>query len=75
MTWDYDKKNYRKQAKKDPIWKLERLINYGLNGQKIKKNLLIKYLPELKIPPNRKAFLQLLIDDKKHPHTRSKKRT
>lgn len=74
MTWDYDKKNYKKQEKKDPIWKLERMINYGLNGKKLSRAALIAHLPKLKIPPNRKAFLQLLINDKKHPHVGSKKR-
>ena len=72
--WDYHKKNSAKQAKSDPVWKLERLINYGLEGAKLDRKLLEKHLPELNIPPNRKAFLQLLIDEKKHSHVRSKKR-
>lgn len=67
MTWDYQKTEYEKQAKTDPLWRLERLINYGLNaneGEKIDKELLEKYLPQLKIPENRRDFLELLLWDK-----------
>lgn len=65
MAWDYDEKEYKKQAKADPVWHLERLINYGLGKEKIDKNLLIKYFDKLKIPENRKAFLELILWDKK----------
>ncbi|OGC03642.1 hypothetical protein A2276_07225 [candidate division WOR-1 bacterium RIFOXYA12_FULL_43_27] len=64
MIWDYKETEYKKQAKADPIWHLERLINYGLNGEKINKELLKKYLPQLKIPENRKNFLELLLWNK-----------
>ncbi|MDO8512315.1 MAG: hypothetical protein Q7S57_03510 [bacterium] len=65
MTWDYDKNEYEKQATADPVWHLERLINYGLNGEKINRELLKKHLPELKIPQNRRDFLELLLWNKK----------
>lgn len=65
MTWDYTKEEYEKQAAADPVWRLERLINYGLNGEKINRELLKKYLPELKIPQNRRDFLELLLWNKK----------
>ncbi|MFH1838571.1 MAG: hypothetical protein ABH808_03720 [Candidatus Kuenenbacteria bacterium] len=61
MTWDYKQKEFNKQAKADPVWYLERLINYGLNGQKIDKEILKKYLPILKIPENRRIFLELFL--------------
>lgn len=64
MTWDYQKIEYKKQAKADPIWHLERLVNYGLNGQKIDRELLKKYFSHLKIPPNRRDFLELLLWNK-----------
>lgn len=65
MTWDYTKTEYEKQAKADPKWHLERLINYGLNGEKIPHLLLEKHLSELKIPENRRTFLELLLWNKK----------
>ncbi|MBU1159676.1 hypothetical protein KKD04_00650 [Patescibacteria group bacterium] len=37
MPWDYNEKEYKKQAKNDPIWHLERLINYGLGNEKLDK--------------------------------------
>ena len=64
MPWDYSKTEYDKQAKSDPIWHLERLINYGLNGEKINKETLKKYFHQLKIPQNRRDFLELLLWDK-----------
>lgn len=64
MAWDYTKTEYNKQAKADPVWHLERLINYGLNGDKINARELKKYLPYLRIPQNRRAFLELLLWNK-----------
>ena len=61
MSWDYPTKNYRQQAKRDPQWKLERAINYGLQGKKLDRELLKIYLPRLRIPENRRAFLKLLL--------------
>jgi len=39
MTWDYNQTEYQKQAKADPKWHLERLINYNLNGEKLEAGL------------------------------------
>ena len=61
MTWDYSKKDYRKQAKADPVWKLERFINYGAPKMKLRLSELKKMLPSLRIPEDRRAFLSLLI--------------
>ena len=66
MTWDYDKTEYQKQAQANPKWHLERQINYGLGDSKIDRNVLEKYLAELNIPEDRRAFLELLIWDKKY---------
>lgn len=64
MTWDYTAENFQKQAKADPAWYLERVINYGLHGTKIQRRLLAQYLPQLNIPPERRAFLELLLWNK-----------
>jgi hypothetical protein len=72
MPWDYTAKAYKKQAKSDPVWALERQILYGDGKTKIKKELLKKYLHRLRIPPQQKLFLQLLIDEKKSSHARTK---
>lgn len=65
MTWDYNTTEYQKQAKADPKWHLERLINYGLGDEKIDKKMLEKYLSELNISDDRRAFFELLIWNKK----------
>lgn len=65
MPWDYKKNDYKKQAKNDPVWHLERLINYGLGEEKIDKKLLKKHFKKLKIPENRRRFLELLLWKKK----------
>lgn len=42
-------------------WMLERMILYGLNGKKLNATLLRKHLPHLKIPPEHRHFLTLLL--------------
>ncbi len=64
MTWDYTKTEYEKQAKADPVWHLERIINHGFGKEKIDPKLLEKYLDKLKIPEDRRAFLELLLWNK-----------
>lgn len=61
MVWDYTKKEYQKQTTRNPVWHLERLINYSSNGEKIDRKLLEKYLPKLKISSDSRAFLELLL--------------
>lgn len=65
MTWDYEKTEYEKQARADEKWRLERLINYGLGGEKLKRATLEKHLGELNIPEERRDFLELILWDKK----------
>lgn len=64
MPWDYAKIAYQKQADADARWRLERLINYGLGGEKLDPEALKKYLPQLDIPEDRRAFLELLLWNK-----------
>lgn len=65
MPWDYTTTEYRKQARTDPQWHLERLINYGLGDEKLDAKALAKHLPKLNIPEDRRAFLELLLWDRK----------
>jgi hypothetical protein len=61
MPWDYNQQEYEKQTASDECYHLERLINYGLNGEKLPRVLLEKHLLELNIPEDRRAFLKLLL--------------
>jgi hypothetical protein len=64
MPWEYDQKEYDKQAAADPVWKLERQICYGRPGEKLDPLELKQYWPRLKIPSNRRTFLALLLWDR-----------
>jgi len=58
--WDYD----RKTVKKTPRtirWQLERMINFGTQGKKIKKALLRKEFPFLRIDPKKREFLKFIL--------------
>lgn len=47
------------------IWKLERLINYGLDNEKINRKDLINYWDKIKIQEDKRKFLVLLLWNKK----------
>lgn len=63
MAWDYFKKAVFKQKKTDPIWYLERQINYG-EGGKLDVKLLKTHFPNLHISDDKRAFLELILWDK-----------
>ena len=65
MPWDYAKTEYEKQAAKDPVWELERIINYGLGEEKINRKKLEEHWAELNISEDRRAFFELLLWNKK----------
>lgn len=60
-NWDYPKTKNLKQNEK---WYLERLLTFGLNGEKIEKDVLEKNFAKINIPKNTKAFLELLLWNK-----------
>ena len=65
-NWSTDTSELQKNPEKYTIWKLEQLINYGLNGEKINEKELRKYWSSLNIfDPARKKYLFFLIDEKK----------
>lgn len=56
-NWSVNTKSLRKSAEKYNIWKLEQLVNFGLNGEKINTKLLKRYWDRLNIDKNRKKIL------------------
>lgn len=60
-NWSTDVKQFKNKEAKE-IWELEQLINYGLNGAKIARQRLFKYLPKLALDPKRRQFIELLIN-------------
>ena len=60
-NWSVDETELKKSPEKHAIWRLEQLINFCLNGEKIQESVLIKYLPNLNIDPTRREFINLLL--------------
>lgn len=61
-NWSVDSQKLAKYPEKHTIWKLEQLINFGLDGQKIKILELKKYFPQLHIDPKKKKYLNFLLN-------------
>ncbi|MFY9484064.1 MAG: hypothetical protein WAP74_00365 [Patescibacteria group bacterium] len=65
-VWDYNLAKVRKRSPAYRKWRLERLINYGLDrGDRISAKELKRYWAELKISPQRRALLKDLLWQKK----------
>ncbi|GIU81863.1 MAG: hypothetical protein D6687_01975 [Acidobacteria bacterium] len=64
-NWTVDKEKFKREgdAEAYEIWRLEQLINFGLNDQKISASELKKHWEQLRIDPARKRFLQILLDE------------
>lgn len=60
-NWSTDEKIIKKDPEKYKIWRLEQLINFGLNSKKIDKAELKKYWKKIKIDPARRIFLSKIL--------------
>lgn len=60
-NWNTDTSSFDKKGSQFVIWKLEQLINFGLNGEKLNFDLVKKYWKRLTLDPKRKKFLKALI--------------
>lgn len=56
-NWSTDTTLLKKDPEKYTIWKLEQLINYGLDGEKLEKEALITYWDAIKIDPQKRKVL------------------
>lgn len=59
-NWSTNEEALKRNPEQYAVWKLEQLINFGLNGEKIKIADLKKYWSKIKIDPGRKKFLELI---------------
>ncbi|HAZ29792.1 TPA: hypothetical protein DCY43_03575 [candidate division WWE3 bacterium] len=57
-NWNTDINQLKKDIDKYNVWRLEQLINFGLNGEKICITQLKRYWPSLHIDPKRKRVLE-----------------
>lgn len=60
-NWSTDIAELQKDPEKFSIWRLEHLINFGLDDEKIDLNELKTYWNNLNIDPYKRKFLSLFI--------------
>lgn len=61
-NWSVDEKTFKKLDPENyKIWRLEQLINYGLDGEKIKKRDVKRYWHKLYIDPLTKRYMEFLL--------------
>lgn len=66
-NWSVDLKKLKKDKEAYKIWRLEQLINFGVDKEKLNKKVLSKYLPRLNIDPYKRKLLELVLNEtKKH---------
>lgn len=56
-NWNTDITELKKDHKKYAIWKLEQLINFGLDGERIEKKELVKYWDKIHIDSQKRKVL------------------
>lgn len=60
-NWSVNEKELAKDPEKYAIWKLEQMVNFGLDGGKLNRRELEKYWDKLNLDPHRKNFLELIL--------------
>jgi len=64
-NWSVDLKKFGNTSEEAKIWRLEQAINFGLNGKKLDKIAVKRFWQRLRLDPQRKRFLELLLWPKK----------
>ncbi len=62
-NWSVDETELKKNPEQYTAWRLEQLIKFGLDGEKIDKAQLKKYWSTIDIDPAKRRFLQLLLNE------------
>ncbi len=67
-NWNTDITGWDKKSESYQIWKLEQLINYGLNGDKISESDISKFWKKVKpnLDPYRARMIEYLVWRKKY---------
>ncbi|MBI2436925.1 MAG: hypothetical protein HYV41_04265 [Candidatus Magasanikbacteria bacterium] len=60
-NWTVNTRQLKKDKKEYSIWKLEQMINFGLNKKKIDRKDLKKYWSALNLDPKKKKYLSLIL--------------
>ncbi len=60
-NWSTDEELLRRDPEAHAVWRLEQLVNFGLNDQKLSMAALRKYWDRLVIDPHRKSVLAFML--------------
>ena len=60
-NWSVNEKKLIKDKERYTIWKLEQMVNFGLNEEKINVKDIKRYFSKLNIDPHRKKFLKYIL--------------
>lgn len=60
-NWNTDTTQLKKNPEKFAIWRMEQLINYGLDGEKLDRRELLKYWDKLRIDIQKRETLSYLL--------------
>ena len=63
-NWSTDTTKLKRDKKKYAVWKLEQMINFGLQGKKISAKTLRTYWHDITIDPARRKLLSILLHDR-----------
>lgn len=58
-NWNIKTEKLKKIPEKYTIWKLEQMINFGLNGKKLRAEEVKKYWNKLSLDPQRKKVIEM----------------
>ncbi|OGD86800.1 hypothetical protein A2164_03420 [Candidatus Curtissbacteria bacterium RBG_13_35_7] len=67
-NWSTDENKFKKENPKEyKLWRLTQLINYGLDGEKLDRQEVIRAWPKIKnnLDPSLKNYLEFLLWHKK----------
>lgn len=60
-NWSTDITEFKKDKNQYAIWRLEQMVNFGLDGKKINREEIKKYWKILNLDHNKKKYLKILL--------------
>ena len=60
-NWSIDEKSLKKNKGKYTIWKIEQMVNFGLNNERLNSKELKKFWKKLYLDPIKKKYLEFLL--------------
>lgn len=60
-NWSVDISELKKDKKQYAVWRLEQMVNFGLEGKKINREKIKKYWKILCLDPDKKKYLKMIL--------------